>query len=131
LLALFNLFRKIFFIHIGNPLAFLTALQNHNAFIHHADAIASGCKAKPEICSGKYGIGRRSAISGIALQRKVEGGQRGKARHARFNSAMISKPSIRFSDCWRHRFYYSLDERSRKAILHSQTERFKGPREGV
>src|SRR5262249_13390987 len=64
--------------------------------------IASGCKAKPEICSGKNAIGRRSAISGIALQHKVEGGQRGKARCARFDLAMVNKPSVRFSDCWRH-----------------------------
>jgi len=58
--------------------------------------------AKSEIYSGKNAIGRRSAISGIALQCKVEGSQRGKARRARFDSAMINRPSIRFSDCCCH-----------------------------
>src|SRR5262249_27002861 len=58
----------------------------------------SGCKAKSEICPGKNAVGRRSAISGIALQRKGEGHQRCEARA---NAALI-EPSSDFFGCCRH-----------------------------
>src|SRR5262249_17172995 len=94
LLALFNLFRKIFLVHIGYPFG----LFGGPAKSKRAPYIASGCKAKSEICSGKNVIGRRSATSGIALQRKVEGHQRCEAR---INAAFI-EPSSDFSGCCSH-----------------------------
>src|SRR5262249_15928029 len=100
LLALFNFFRKIFFIHrrvlFNKPGSIIQAspAKSNAATARSAARRRSGIK----IYSGKNAIGGRSATSEIALQSKGVGGQRGVAR---FN-VMVVDPSCEFSGCYCH-----------------------------
>jgi len=58
--------------------------------------------------SGKMAMGRRSATSNIALQRKGEGGQRSETRRKLApGAALINEPSSEFSGCCCHRSIFA------------------------